>query len=693
MLDTETVTAHEDSSALSSLLPQPPIAALATTVSGLYTAGSEELRVDVDGKYPLMTASGSLPISRVQRLYWVARLKKTTTNVWRGGIFYKQPTTTALPYTMVEIRVTPGVIPSGMSAKATFTGAGVPARVMTYAFRSPYFHTVEFEFDAELNITPELSIQTHAHPNHPATIASETLSIQTVYQRAGFRVSTSPNPSLIPAPPGTTWSDMEMHDAMTAFWSRFSASAKWAMWVLFARRHETGASLGGIMFDDIGPNHRQGTALFYDSFISNAPAGEANPGPWVSRMRFWTAVHEMGHAFNLAHSWQKALGTPWVPLANEPEARSYMNYPYNVQGGETSFFSNFEYRFGNSELLFMRHAPEKFVRMGDADWFDHHAFEETTRHPAPPLSLEVRFNRPRAVYEFLEPVVAELKLKNISNRPQAVNGNALTTLDGITLAIKREGSAAKQYLPYARYCMSPAPTVLQPGESLYGSVFITAGLNGIDVAEPGRYVLQAALHQADGDIVSAPAMLRIARPQEYDEEVIAQDFFTDAVGRVLAFDGSHVLRTATDTLRQVADRLPNRRVARHALIPLGLSVMAPAQVLDIDGAIEPLLEGVERQKIIRIVPDNPDQARADLSKALLGADAALAAESLGHVDYKIYVDDLTDLLADQGDRKAAANVQKSLRTVLGGRKVASHVLSQVDARIAALQPREAAAAV
>jgi hypothetical protein len=447
------------------------------------------------------------------------------------------------------------------------------------------------------------------------------------------------------------------------------------------------------MFDDIGPNHRQGPAIFYDSFISNAPAGEANPAPWVSRMRFWTAVHEMGHAFNLAHSWQKALGTPWVPLTNEPEARSYMNYPYNVSGGESAFFANFEYRFANSELLFMRHAPQQFVRMGDADWFDHHAFEDTTRHPEPPLSLEVRFNRPRAVYEFLEPVVAELKLKNISARPQVVNGNALTTLDGITLAIKREGSSARKYTPYARYCMNPAPTILQPGESIYASVFITAGLNGIDVAEPGRYVLQAALHQADGDIVSVPAMLRIARPQDYEDEVIAQDFFTDAVGRVLAFDGSHVLTTATDTLRQVADRLPNRRVAKHALIPLGLAVMEPAQVLDIDAPREPLLGGVERQKIIRIVPDNPEQARADLTKALLGADAVLAAESLGHVDYKIYVDDLTDFLAGQGDRKEAANVQKSLRTVLGARKVASHVLSQVDARIASLQPREAHATV
>jgi hypothetical protein len=691
MLETKHDTAQETSGAFFSLFPLSPApAAVATTVSGLYTAGAEELRLDVDGKYPLMTASGMVPISSVRRLYWVARVSPRGNNIWRGGIFYKEPNTSGLPYTMVEIRVTTTTVPSGRSARVTFTGQGLPARVVVYAFRSPYFQNVEFEFDSEVNIAPELSIQTHAHPDHPATIPSETLTIQTVYQRAGFNVTTSPNPSLIPAPPGTTWSDMEMHDVMTAFWSRFSASARWAMWVLFARRHETGANLGGIMFDDIGPNHRQGTAIFYDSFISTAPAGESHPVPWVSRMRFWTAVHEMGHAFNLAHSWQKALGTPWIPLSNEPEARSYMNYPYNVSGGQSAFFANFEYRFSNSELLFMRHAPAKFVRMGDANWFDHHAFEQATLHPDPPLALEVRFNRPRAVYEFLEPVVAELKLKNISNRPQAVNGTALNTLDGISLAIKREGSPAKQYLPYARYCMSPSPTILQPGESIYASVFITAGLNGIDVAEPGRYVLQAALHQPDGDIVSAPAMLRIATPQDYEEELIAQDLFTDAVGRVLAFDGSHFLTSATDTLRQVAERLPGRRVAKHALVPLGLRVAEPAQVLDVDGATEPLLGGVERQKIIRVIPDNPEQAKADLTKALLGADAVSAAESLGHVDYKTYVDDLTDLLIDHGDRKEAANVQKSLKAVLAARGVAAHVLAEVDMRINSLRAQEPA---
>ena len=97
---------------------------------------------------------------------------------------------------------------------------------------------------------------------------------------------------------------------------------------------------------------------------------------WVERMRFWTACHEMGHAFNLAHSWQKAFGTGWIPLLNEPEVRSFMNYPFRVSGGQTSFFSDFAYRFSDQELVFMRHAPERLVQMGNASWFDHHAFEQ-----------------------------------------------------------------------------------------------------------------------------------------------------------------------------------------------------------------------------------------------------------------------------------------------------------------------------
>ena len=75
------------------------------------------------------------------------------------------------------------------------------------------------------------------------------------------------------------WSDAEMHDAMLVFWSRFSATAQWAMWVFFAGlNEEDGKSLGGIMFDDIGAQHRQGTAIFNKSFIADPPARACTSG-------------------------------------------------------------------------------------------------------------------------------------------------------------------------------------------------------------------------------------------------------------------------------------------------------------------------------------------------------------------------------------------------------------------------------
>jgi hypothetical protein len=642
----------------------------------------EELRLDVDGRYPQMAASGTIPISKVQRLQWIASLKKTGAHTYAGGIWYKDPAAASFPYTTVSITVIS--IAWLKTAKVTFSAAGIAPRVMVYVYKSAYFHRVEFEFDAETGITPLLAIQTHDHPNRPASLPAETLSIQNVFQRSGFQVSTSPNPSTLATPPGGTWSDMEMHDAMTAFWSRFSATAQWAMWVLFARQHEMGTGLGGIMFDDIGPNHRQGTSLFYDSFISEAPAGDPNPVASVARLHFWTAVHEMGHAFNLAHSWQKALGTPWIPLVDEPEARSFMNYPYFVTGGESAFFADFAFRFSSPELLFMRHAPARLVRMGDADWFDNHAFEQAVLQAAPPLALEIRFNRSKPVYEFMEPVVAELKLKNISGTAQIVDENVLKTLAGITIAVKRQGAPARQYAPYARYCTRPTPKTLAPGQALYGSVFLMAGLNGIDVAEPGRYVIQAAFHQPEGDIVSAPTTLRIAPPRTFEEEVIAQDVFTDAVGRVLAFDGSNVLKGANETLREVVAKLGDRRVARHARIPLALAVSKPAQVLDLGAGVERLAAGATRQMGAQTLAARPDDARADLDAALRGAGAEVAAESLGHIDYKYYVDKLTDLLESQGQRQEARKVQQELKTLLAARNVLPQVLADIDARIQTL---------
>jgi hypothetical protein len=205
-------------------------------------------------------------------------------------------------------------------------------------------------------------------------------------------------------------------------------------------------------------------------------------------------------------------------------------------------------------------------------------------------------------------------------------------------------------------------------------------LNGVDIAEPGRYVIQAAMHRPDGDIVSRPLMLRIAPPRGQEEEVLAQDFFSDEVSRVLAFDGSRVLTEANKTLREVADRLGDRRVAKHARVPLGLAIAKDRKVLMVPGSVERTLKpAAAAGGTIATEEGEPDRAQTELTTALL-TNADVAAESLGHVDYKYYVDELTDLLQAHGEMEKAAQAQDTLYKILAARNVLPRVLQEIDDR-------------
>jgi len=641
------------------------VAEIRTLSPALSILMREELRLDVDGLYPQRTASGTLFGTRGPTVHWVASLASAGANSWAGSIWYKDGQAASFPYTRVRIQVTRNITP--VSARITYSGGGLADLVRTLEYRSPYFRKVNFEFDCAQGVNPVLDVQTHAHPNRPATLASETLSIQTVFRRAGFDVATSAGPSVVPltgAGPNARWSDQEMHDAMQTYWSKFANAPQWALWTFFASLHEQGTSLGGIMFDDIGPNHRQGTAIFTNAFIANPPSGDAAPVAWVRRMRFWTAAHEMGHAFNLAHSWQKALGTPWIPLANEPEARSFMNYPYNVAGGQTAFFANFAYRFSNGELLFMRHAPERFVQQGNADWFDDHGFEQQKVSSEPGFKLELLAPRGGGRFEFLEPVVIDVRLTNIGDEPRLVSDKVLADIDEMTVIIKRQGRAAREYVPFARKCFQKRSVVLAPGASITDSIFVAVGRNGWDIAEPGNYMIQVALHLDDEeDIISTPLMLHVSRPNTYDEENLASEFFNEDVGRVLAFDGSRVMESACDTLREAAEMLKQRRVSVHARVALGSALAQDCKMLDLKaGGVRGLAAATAAGARIHVAGASERDAREALE--VLIKQPALAAETLGHTDYAYYVGQFKDLLGVSTVPEAAAHDTDLLPEVL-----------------------------
>ncbi|MET1078109.1 MAG: hypothetical protein ABWY06_08820 [Pseudomonas sp.] len=665
------------------------------TEPDLYDAGTEaifagiqteeELRLDVDGPYPQMTASGTITRALFGHTHWIAKLKRSGRFSWSGHIWFKEGDQASLPQTNVQITVSSSLHNHQRRITAKFTGGGAPARIRAFRFFSAYYQAVEFEFDREQGITAVSAIDTDAHPNRPASIPIESLSIDTVFRRAGFNTTRLAGNDILPGEAGgnSTWSDMEMHNAMQAHWSRFTDKPQWSLWTFFANQHDAGSSLGGIMFDDIGPNHRQGTALFYNSFISQAPAADAAPGAWVNRMRFWTAVHEMGHAFNLAHSWQKALvfngKGPWVPLPNEPEARSFMNYPYSVAGGQTAFFANFEFRFSDSELLFLRHAPRQFVQMGNADWFDHHGFQQARVSAEPSLRLEIRVNRELPRFEFLEPVMLEMKLTNVTEQPMLLPDDLLSDTEAMTIIIKRQGHVARERLSYAHYCRKPGQAVLRSGESLYQSLFVAAGRGGWQIAEPGDYLVQMCLHRNDQDIVSNALTVRVQPPQSRREEFLAQDFFEDDVGRVLTFDGGNYSRQVNHTLREVIDQLPNRRVSDHAKIALSMP-----KLFDVKS-----LEFSEDGCYISVQQADRESARDELAQ-LLGDQGSSTAETLGHIDYAQYVGRFCDALGTEGDQRAVAQVKDTLRQaaeVLSARHVIRSVTQHFEERRAQLDKK------
>lgn len=665
--------------------------AIAPPISGLYAWTEqqirEELRLDVDGRYPQMIASGTIIPNLSSPIHWIAQLTANGPNTWMGNIKNKYPVgIQSFPYTNVKIQVTRGSFPGQHTAEVIFLIGGETDRTRTFRFQSPYFHSVEFEFDAEEGTTPITTYQTHSHPDKPAFLPDETLSIAEVFKRTGFDVKVSEGNNTVSRDhTGTNrkWSDQELHDAMQVYWSHFDNKPQWSMWAFFANSEaERGHGLGGIMFDSIGPNHRQGTAIFNNSFISNPPQGDPNPEAWVQRMRFWCACHEMGHAFNLLHSWQKHLGNPWeplgLPLIPEPKALSFMNYPYtfddkgNKDDNLQRFFKKFEYRFSDQELLFMRHAPERFVQMGNADWAVDHGFEQTNVSSHPSFNLELRVNRNTPVFQFLEPVVFEIKLTNTSNQPQLIKKHILSDLNGMSVIVKKEGKQGRKLLPHAQYCWKLETKVIMPGESLYETIFASVGKNGWLIDEPGFYNIQVAMQINGNNIVSNNLRLRVFPPTGYDQEFLAQDFFSDEVGRILAFDGSRFLEKGNDILREVTEKLRDHAVALHAHIALAKPLAFDYQFLD-------FTEDSDTRGKIRIIPAQPDEARKQFASALT-EHKQIAAKTLSHKEYNQYMVTYSEFLSSQEENKEAAEVQNDLYQTLSERNVLDSVLQKIKNR-------------
>ncbi|WP_428265880.1 hypothetical protein [Haliangium sp.] len=652
--------------------------------SGWYQLGTtSDFRLDVDGHFPQSAMGWSYHHSQ-GLIHYVGELSSTGANVWETTSL--EAITSLYFPDISKIRATyktaadgsPGLDLLFLKADgSTFGTLNGLSRV------SESFHALELEFDYASGTAQVLEFGTHEHPNHPADLPQENLSVAEVFRRAGFDVSVTNGANAVPtaaAGADAAWTNAELHDAMDAHWSRDEEA--WKMWVFHANGDHADGNLEGIMFDGSGAFQRSGVAIFPGNIF--APIGDPAPAAYRRRLEFFDICHEMGHALNLFHSWIKTSGTRWKSdVQSNAEARSYMNYEYRVNGGQQSFFSTFRYRFTDDELLFLRCAPGDYVTAGGAAFGIDHAkaplASDLNLDVSDQFSLVVRVNKAAPIFEFMEPVTIELELTNSSDKPKKVNPRALDDIAHMRIGVRHNGGTVKTYRPYATPCPRVEPIELQPGQSLYGSVFLSAGSGGWLVAEPGTYEV-SVLADIDGEHGEGTALsnlLRFAvkvpaadtREARRQQETLAQDYFRDDVGRTLAFMGSKRLGVANDTLREVLERHAQSKAAVHAELALNLPDAGEYKLLEFDEAGDK-----------RIVDKAPRAQAAAAAQRVLTDKADVAAETLGHIGLNKTSAALGRALARAGDKAGAKAVRQGFLDTMQRRGV--KLPDQVKQRVA-----------
>jgi hypothetical protein len=620
-------------------------AGLALSLPRRFVWEREEVRLDVDRLYPQMAISGTRSGGFAVACHWAAQLTQTGPFTYEGPTFYFDPPDAQLFNYVCAIvdNMSSSTVHQTLTVIFSSSMGSQYDYGRDYSFQSPHFHKVEFEYDYVANAVPVTAFDTDLHPQRPADLASEVLDIGTVFGRAGFDVTLSGGDSAIPlsdAGSDALWTNQELHDAMQLYWSRYATKSQWSLWVLFAGLHHDSNQMGGIMFDDVGPNQRQGAAIFLNSATNNPPSLDPNQSEWRDRMRFWTAIHEMGHAFNLAHSFQKTggihMGPSWINMQDEPNARSFMNYPASISGGLGSYFSSFYYRFSDQELLFLRHAPSRFVQMGNEVFFTNHGYLAAAESNHSDFELTLSVTAPGGRFHYLVPPVVEMEIAYHGSRPAIVSGSGLASQPGLAMIIAPEGRPATRWLPYVRHCREGDHRVLHSGDVIHDSIMVGAGRNGWSMAQPGRYRVQAVLAIGGQTVFSNQLMITVEAPASRAEERLSVDIFTPEVGQVLGVNGSRGVEAVNDVLARALE-LRDNPISKLAAMALATPLSYAFKQLEFEHG-EPLSSGQRpggtgAGKRFQTYRADPAAARRLIAAAVVEGGGDVLINAIGHARF------------------------------------------------------------
>jgi hypothetical protein len=523
-------------------------------VRGRYRSGGAgfqlELRVDAGGSRPLNRVSGDFFSTAGSTTSYFGSfvvnapaITTTATEIRLEGMgTYTWPA--GAPFIRVTIPRVSIIQPAAPATVQFITPPSTPGASYLCTFASPFFRTVQLEQDSVAGTVPFISYDTGSLLQPPSSPA-RVLTVPKAYAEAGIEMQVAGTANVIPvgdAGANATWSDAELHAAMVNHFSLHANVPQWRVWMLVATSYD-GGGVRGIMFDYSDAFQRQGAAVFYDA-IQGADAA-------TQRAALRTYVHELGHAFNLLHSWQKDLADPPQPLGSNGGLGdlSWMNYAWKYQpqppepGGEAAYWAGFPFQFTDSELVHLRHGFYKNVIMGanpfgkgaaeiDPELFDAPLLDQSG------LELELRS---KASLAYGEPAVIELKLSTTDLRGREVHGHLHPNDDLVSVAIQQPSGRTVLYRPMLLRCIDEDRRMRLDAErpAIYSSAYIGFGKDGFTFAQPGVYRLRAQYVAPDGSrVMSGVLELRVQPPATPEDARVGELLLGEQQGQIFALLGS-----------------------------------------------------------------------------------------------------------------------------------------------------------
>jgi hypothetical protein len=641
----------------------------------------EEIRLDVDGHFPQMIASGVIRCHTKRKVRWIARLSASGPCRWVGSIFSPDQIGEPMPWRRVTLTVNNTGTDRERRLTAVFSARGIPSRTREYALGSRSFARLGVVIDSLKtgDVVTGLDISTPSHD--PKTVDGGSVDLKRVLSRSGLEASVVlDQDKAITGPVGTTWSTPEIIDAYRS-WSRHQEMCRTPhTWILNLDEHESGPDIGSIVMADIEGRKSGAVSIFRNSHISDVSAEENSIPEAAGRNVFFAMMHGLGDTMGLDHSWQKrgiGQGTlRGISRDNESEFRSFMNDPNRVSGGREQFYGDFAYRYSNTELLKLRHGKTDTGAGRDLEWFDHHGFTGVNSRNMENLELTFRLNRTKPIIQFMEPVTMELKLTNNGLTPLLLDHDILENQNRLSVIITRSRIGARHLKPVFHMHRRFQRMVLMPGESVFGSLMISAGKNGWLIDEPGTYNIEGVLHLAEGDLVANPLLIRVEPAASPAEEVLAQDFLTMEMASLISSGGSLLLSSANDVLLKITNRLRGRRVAWHAHRLLGLTMTRNYKLLLLDRIIPHGMTVAGVGGCFKAVEADMDSGLKHLMMAVDNPEQK-AIDSFGHLGFVELVNRTSELLMSVGRKTQALGLQSSLMETLIARKVNCSVVNNV----------------